>query len=112
MRLRVVLAAGLRPVEGVDDGASHGAGRAGCRGSALAKMKLVATLVLVAAAIVFVLTFFVGQGGSVALFVRAAAEAGMVGGLTWAEWAEDEVRHPRVPFCSGLLWRPGKWDPW
>jgi uncharacterized membrane-anchored protein YjiN (DUF445 family) len=72
-------------------------------GAALAKMKLVATLVLVAAAIVFVLTFFVGQGGTVALFVRAAAEAGMVGGL--ADWFAVTAlfRHPmglRIPHTA------------
>jgi len=72
-------------------------------GAALARMKLVATLVLVAAAIVFVLTFFVGQGGSVALFVRAAAEAAMVGGL--ADWFAVTAlfRHPlglRIPHTA------------
>jgi len=69
------------------------------RRRALRRAKRGATGLLVVAAIVFLLTFLVeeGEGGTVG-FVRAAAEAGMVGGL--ADWFAVTAlfRHPlRIP---------------
>ncbi len=69
----------------------------------LSRMKWVATSVLVLAAATFVLTYFIGEGGSAALFVRAAAEAAVIGGL--ADWFAVTAlfRHPmglRIPHTA------------
>lgn len=63
------------------------------RSARLRRMKLLATAILCAAATVFLLTFVVGEAGWVG-FVRAGAEAAMVGGL--ADWFAVTAlfRHP------------------
>jgi uncharacterized membrane-anchored protein YjiN (DUF445 family) len=79
------------------------------RARRLRRMKLTATGFLVAAAVVFIATFVFTDGTGAAGYVRAAAEAGMVGGV--ADWFAVTAlfRHPLgIPIPHTALIPRGK----